>query len=562
MADDNLRSYRSRDPFARDEGNAIASEGGSDPLAELARLIGQADPYAERNARGAYRQGQSGNDAEASGLDWAAGDGYAEQHDHVDDQYVPPSPPPASYPNPAPQAHSYENEAPPDGRYFSGPAANFNGFRDDESGGGANQQMPSVRQLPVFMSAAPGDHHDHQGGQHEYDGRETYAAEDYFDDRPRPRPQSGVIIIVAVLALAVIGVAGAFAYRTMFGGYGYGYALTFSPLARVEAFFSGYSLPSLSSSLPHLPPIIKASNGPNKIMPNYGDSQANNATPPGATGTSSAEKLVSREEQPINMEPPKINSRVVSTIPTVPAQNSIPPAPITAAPVPPPAAVAPTASVPPAPSPGVAPPAPATATAPPAASAPPPVSSEPKRVHTVTIRADQAGGSEAMAAQPPGAPMPAPVASRPARTAPKPSVSASAPPAGATPPMSIVPGADGEPPAPLPPPPRARTAPGAMAVASAAPVAGVGAAASSGGRYAVQVTSQHSEADAQATFNELRAKFPNQLRGREAIIRRADLGAKGVYYRALVGPFASMEEAAGMCSSLKAAGGNCLVQRN
>jgi len=77
-----------------------------------------------------------------------------------------------------------------------------------------------------------------------------------------------------------------------------------------------------------------------------------------------------------------------------------------------------------------------------------------------------------------------------------------------------------------------------------------------------RITSQRSEADAQAAFRSLQAKYPNQLGGREPILRRADLGAKGVYYRALVGPFASMEEAAGMCSSLKAAGGNCIVQRN
>ncbi len=74
------------------------------------------------------------------------------------------------------------------------------------------------------------------------------------------------------------------------------------------------------------------------------------------------------------------------------------------------------------------------------------------------------------------------------------------------------------------------------------------------------VTSQRSEAGAQAAFLSLRAKFPDQLSGREPIIRRADLGAKGVYYRVLVGPFASMEEADGLCSSLKAAGGNCIVQ--
>jgi hypothetical protein len=76
------------------------------------------------------------------------------------------------------------------------------------------------------------------------------------------------------------------------------------------------------------------------------------------------------------------------------------------------------------------------------------------------------------------------------------------------------------------------------------------------------VTSQRSEAEAQAAFKSLRAKFPKELGNHEPVIRRADLGTKGTYYRALVGPFASMEEAAGICSNLKAAGGTCLVQRN
>ena len=98
-----------------------------------------------------------------------------------------------------------------------------------------------------------------------------------------------------------------------------------------------------------------------------------------------------------------------------------------------------------------------------------------------------------------------------------------------------------------------------MTVASAGPAPAV---ASGGGSYAVQVSSQRSEAEAKASFHDLRAKFPKELGGREPIVRRADLGDKGVYYRALVGPFASMEEAAGLCSSLKAAGGTCLIQRN
>src|SRR5208282_2679386 len=100
-----------------------------------------------------------------------------------------------------------------------------------------------------------------------------------------------------------------------------------------------------------------------------------------------------------------------------------------------------------------------------------------------------------------------------------------------------------------------------MGLASATPGTAVAAPSSAGG-YAVQLTSQRSESAAQAAFHSLQARYPNQLGGREPILRRADLGSKGVYYRALVGPFASMEEAAGLCSSLKAAGGSCIVQRN
>ncbi|MGB6322497.1 MAG: SPOR domain-containing protein, partial [Xanthobacteraceae bacterium] len=112
-----------------------------------------------------------------------------------------------------------------------------------------------------------------------------------------------------------------------------------------------------------------------------------------------------------------------------------------------------------------------------------------------------------------------------------------------------------------PAPARARTALARPAEPNPEERAEPAPSAATGG-YAVQVTSQRSEADAQAEFRTLRTKFPTQFGGREPIIRRADLGAKGVYYRALVGPFASADQAAGMCSSLKAAGGSCIVQRN
>jgi cell division septation protein DedD len=328
---------------------------------------------------------------------------------------------------------------------------------------------------------------------------------------------------MAVLGLAVLGTAGAFGYRAMFGG----------------------------SVLPTLPPIIKPANGPNRIVPSYADAQANNSSQNGGADTSSSEKLVSHEEQPVEMqEAPRAAPRVVSTIPIAPNQGLAQPG-MNAAPSPFDAAPA-----------GAAPPPP-VAPAPPGGSAqtafpaPPPAAgpSGPKKVHTVVIRADQPTSADAGTAQPAPA---SHAAARPAAPPPRSTKTSG----GANQPLSLSPGAQGDAPAPTPAQrPRAATTPTPTAVATAAPVATPEAAASGSG-YSVQVSSQRSEADAQAAFRSLQAKFPSQLGGREAIVRRADLGAKGTYYRALVGPFASAEEAVGMCSSLKAAGGNCLVQRN
>ena len=543
MADDTFRSYRNRDPLPRDEAERAESNA-NDPLAELARLIGQSDPYAEgrrSEAYGSYSAEPADSEAEADRD--RADEGFAEeQYDRADDRYAPRQA--ESYPPYEPEPRAYQNEPPAGGGYLSGPAPQLGGFREDGDADYRAERMPVLR--PQEFSAYPRASSDRDYEAEELDdGGETYAEQDYYDEPARPRRRTGLVVIMALLGLAVVGSAGAFGYRAMFGG----------------------------SVLPTLPPIIKANEGPNKIMPSS-DSQANNTgSPAGAASAGSAEHLVSREEQPVNMEAPKTVPRVVSTIPIVPGQSSQPPAwpnppaGATQWPNPPAAAATPsTAAAQPAPAP-VQDSAQSAAPAPPAQA-----STAPKRIHTVVIHSDQPGTADtapasAQAQQPtsPPASQPAPRnATRPApaapATTPKPSA-ANAPSAGGNAPLSLVPSAQGEAaPAPAARPPHTPSAP--MQVASAGSASAVAAAPSSGGGYAVQVTSQRSEAEAQAAFKELRAKFPNQLGGREPIIRRADLGAKGTYYRALVGPFASMEEAAGMCSGLKAAGGNCLVQKN
>jgi cell division protein FtsN len=110
-----------------------------------------------------------------------------------------------------------------------------------------------------------------------------------------------------------------------------------------------------------------------------------------------------------------------------------------------------------------------------------------------------------------------------------------------------------------PPAPRETAAP-APRLAAVPPTGGAASSASNGG-YVVQVSSQRSEADAQASYRGLQAKY-SQLKSHQAMIRRADLGAKGVYYRAMVGPFESGDEAVQFCNGLKQAGGQCIILRN
>jgi hypothetical protein len=77
----------------------------------------------------------------------------------------------------------------------------------------------------------------------------------------------------------------------------------------------------------------------------------------------------------------------------------------------------------------------------------------------------------------------------------------------------------------------------------------------------VQVSSQRNEADAQSSFHSLQAKYPKELGQREAIVKRADLGAKGVYYRAMVGPLDG-SDAEQLCTDLRHDGGQCVVLKN
>ena len=272
------------------------------------------------------------------------------------------------------------------------------------------------------------------------------------------------------------------------------------------------------------PPIIKADTSPTKIVPAPADGSAK--LPDRLATGDGTEKIVPREEAPVDVNAnTKSGPRMV--FPPL-NQNANPPSV---------ASVAPNGGLPPASG--------GTGTMP---------NNEPRKIKTFSVRGDEPDTASAACSG--DRPAPA-AAAKPAAAARTVATTPRTPPArigGANAPMSLAPQAARHA-APAAEPPHTRVA--TNAPMPIAPSSGAGT-----GGYLVQVSSQRNEADAQASYRVLQGKFPTVLGSRSPLIRRADLGEKGVYYRAMVGPFGSPEEASQFCGSLKTAGGQCVVQRN
>jgi len=497
MADDQFqRPYRASEPPARAQGKTP----GSDPLAELARLIGQTDPFGEYG-RESTRRPPTPQPGDRS--DWTRepdqrppqrldGDSYYAKRSALDEE---------------------QSRVPYGGQ----------GYGRQSYGG-----TPSAAAGEDFYQADhggqsyPSDQADYQD---DSDAQDTaqFPEEEYYEDTPPSRRRLGVMAIASVFALAVIGTAGAYGYRALFG----------------------------SSGSPQPPPVIKADTGPSKIVPAMTgkDAQSNKMITERVNERGQSEKLVSREEQPV----PNPAAVAVSPMASPSTLGS-----------------------------GV-------------------VGSEPKKVRTIAIHPDQPVLADATppSATPSAAPLATAVRSPPAARAAAPSAPP-APPArvadnasadaeqdagptpttrSAPPVRQVAPGSSNAPLSLNPDAPSARAAARAPAAAVApaapatsrtasvaAPAQMAPAPAASGnaggpGSY-VQVSSQRSEAEAQAAFRSLQAKYPDQLGGRQPMIYKVDLGTKGTYYRAMVGPFTNANEAGELCSNLKAAGGQCLIQKN
>jgi hypothetical protein len=522
MADDSiLRSYRSNEPARRASAPPAGSRdvGSSDPLAELARLIGQSDPFAEQQERGSRHATEARPRADFAPSDWRStaaamaresmrNPPVAEEHfEEVDsaiaaakslratpdDQFIDPR----SYAAPQVAPHV----APPLASHAAFEQAAHDGYADNTYGDGP--QISSHIDARVHVPhPAEAQQTPHESENYFFDGATAPADDRLYDDPPRARATNGLITAIVLVGCGILGTAGAYGDRTYYSG-----------------------------ARPGDAPIISAEKSPNKMVPASvgGDSQSGKSVE--RVGAAN-ERVVPRQEEPVTLGD-AANPRVVL------------PAPFTTSPGPGPSAQPGSSGGPAqAGAPGAANPAAQSA----------PGSSEPKKVRTVAIRPD---GADPMARPISGAGASAPQIAPPAaatRPPPAPKPAAATAHSG---PLSIDP--QGQP---------VETASSYQPAArERAPAPGpanpprLAAPAASGG-YLVQISSARSEADAQASFRSLQSKYPKELGAREAIVRRVDLPQKGIYYRNMVGPFGTAGDADQFCNGLKAAGQDCNVQKN
>ena len=485
----------------------------TDPLAELARLIGQTDPFAMGRAN-PKAQPQAAPRYQAPQYQepqYQPEQYQPEQYEpeqYEQEQYEPeperpagPPPwmqranaraqqpaPPSQYDDetdyqPAPvhplQRYGAQQAAPPP------PPLPQAQYQYEEEQQYAEEPQPDPARYDDALYGQLDQSQDYQRDPAYPD--DPYAYQGYDEELEPPRKRGGMITVAAVLALAVLGTGGAFAYRNFIG----------SPRSGEV-------------------PIIKADPNPTRTMP----AQADNApkAPDRMTFGDGNEKIVPREETPLD-----VNARSGPRVVFPPLnQNANPPSPAS-----------------------VATNSPLQGTAPSSGTLP---NNEPRRIRTLSVKGDAAdAGVPAGAPKPGAAPPPAQVAAprAPAAAPRSPPTSANA---SANAPLSLAPGA-----------PAAAEPPARVAAVNPAPAP---AAAPSSGGFVVQVSSQKTEADAQASFKALQGKFPAVLGSRAPLIKRADLGDKGVFYRATVGPFGTRDEAVQLCTNLKTAGGQCVVQGN
>jgi cell division septation protein DedD len=176
----------------------------------------------------------------------------------------------------------------------------------------------------------------------------------------------------------------------------------------------------------------------------------------------------------------------------------------------------------------------------------------PRKVKTMVVRPDgsMAEPPAAEAAAAPAAPE-APAADPQLAAAAAPPPAAAAPQAAEAAPQEVAS-------LQAPPPPAAKPKPAAKPAAEQ--TAAVTPAATAPSKYVVQVGSKKNQTDALASFADMQQKYPKLLASYRPIVQKADLGAKGTWYRLRIGPIADKTAANKLCGQLKSQGlPDCLV---
>ena len=483
MADDSYRGYGGDNSRGR-------SEPQTDPLTELARLIGQSDPFGDSGRRTDPRASADWRDAPLQQPAQHYDNGY-------DDGHAAPPEPPQYAPQYAQEQHAHDGNGAdgyarhPDAPYaqsYAGDAHQDDAGYQDTHGYGA--PFPPAQQA-YYREPDAGAYDHAQANGHAvpppYLGGDPHAArpDAFADEAPTPRRRGWLVTAAALVGLAVIGTAGAFAYRAVFVG---------GP-----------------------PPLITRDVRPDKVVP-PAQAADNGAKQIERLAVDNNEQMAPPAEQPIS---------IPTAPPAPPAANPAPVAPI---------------------APSVANQATGPTAQPPAA---PPNPMGPRRIPTVKIRGTDQEPVDSPAAAPPAAPA-APRTTVARATPPRVAAPPPPPPRNADQPLSLAP--QGVADAPPASPPRAIAPPMRTTALAPAPAPGEGS-------YYVQVSAQKSQEEARTSFHNIQAKYASLLGGQKPVFRRKDLGTKGVFYGAQVGPF-SREGAAHLCEQLRTAGGSCMIQRN
>ena len=140
------------------------------------------------------------------------------------------------------------------------------------------------------------------------------------------------------------------------------------------------------------------------------------------------------------------------------------------------------------------------------------------------------------------------------------SASSPAAPTEAKPEAKAEPVAEPKPIAP-PPAPKAVEAPAPKPEPVTRPALAPSATGAAGQGYMIQLSAVRNEANAKSEWARLAKKHPDILGGLKLVIQRADLGAKGVFYRVRGGWFANRAEAKAVCDQLAKRNVGCLIAK-